>query len=100
MMRGASSGGLPLSVSSSATTSPRPGDRGFESRPSSGESTANPVGLVQVEWPVRLVYAGRAGTGINTAELERLWPSEFFYSIKKEGTRSRRDPPAYARSAS
>src|SRR5260370_1948785 len=33
MMRGASSGGLPLSVSSSATTSPRPGDRGFESRP-------------------------------------------------------------------
>jgi hypothetical protein len=53
MMRGASSGGLPLSVSSSATTSPRPGDRGFESRPSSGESTANPVGLAQVEWPVR-----------------------------------------------
>jgi hypothetical protein len=52
-MRGASSGGLPLSVSSSATTSPRPGDRGFESRPSSGESTANPVGLAQVEWPVR-----------------------------------------------
>ena len=33
MMRGASSGGLPLSVRSSATTSPRPGDRGFESRP-------------------------------------------------------------------
>jgi hypothetical protein len=37
-------------VSSSATTSPRPGDRGFESRPSSGESTANPVGLAQVEY--------------------------------------------------